>query len=195
MKCLLATIFVITILPALLLSLDTGSAVENNNKVLQAIDISTTNSLQAVKVLKDLVNKNPEWDYPWLVIGDIFDKAYSLSNAIDAFETALKLNLRQQETILFTTYNRLGNLYAKKGKIEISRKYFIKAKKIKGDNQLVSSIKNLENYEEALRETNFYKKIRLLDGILIEKPDWIACGLELASLLEKSGNYGLAKKE
>lgn len=172
------------------------------NRINQGLQLSRNKPLQAIKVFRDIIKRRPAWDYPHILLADIYDRNFLINEAIKEFRTALRLGNRSQFMVAKLNY-KLGNLHARAGRLDQAEKYFRKAHSInKYDKQVSKALRAFSFYKTAMttyqasmkKKQHVEQTIRNLDRALQLKQDWISCSVRMARLLERIGDVFAARR-
>lgn len=112
----------------------------------KGFDVVDSNPYQASLQFKKAIAVAPKWDYPYILLADIYDKNYLLKEGIATYEKAIHLGI-SQPGLKFKIYHQLGLLYVKNGQLDKAEKYLKMVKHGKVDSELVS----LEQLREAMK--------------------------------------------
>jgi hypothetical protein len=169
---------------------------DRDDVIKEALSVSPYDPIHSAELLQSLIRQYPDWDYPYLVLADIYDRNAVISESIRCFEKGLVLNSQLPEFMHFKVLYRLGDLHARLGHLTNALQYFRKASVLKPDDkQLKNSLDALVAWIKAVSISNTSERIEALDRVLQKRPGWIVCDLELAQSLMKEGSFYPARKE
>jgi tetratricopeptide (TPR) repeat protein len=156
------------------------------NHIGKGFDIIDTDPFQASKEFKLAIVNSPNWDYPYILLANLYDSYFLIKDAIENYERAISLGISQRG-LRFDVYSHLGCLYAKDGDLERAKRYFniadsISPGRLKNEFQALI----LMQKAEKIMQTNRLSAIPLLRQVIGLQKDWVyAYGL-LAEIYKNS---------
>lgn len=158
--------------------------------------LSDSNPVQTEKFLLKAIHEDPKWDYPHLLLADLYDKNYVVNNAIQSYLTVINLGI-SQPSFKFKIYSRLGILNLMLGHLKSAKNFLQKAQKLKRNaSEIRTALHQISLIEKAsdLLISDPSQAESLLTNALSQKKDLFIAYKLLAKMKESQGKNQDAQK-
>ncbi|OHD57150.1 MAG: hypothetical protein A2Y33_09510 [Spirochaetes bacterium GWF1_51_8] len=187
----------VTLLSLMFMSLCfVGTVFPDQQKSMQwigkGLTFQKTDPYRASLEFKKAIESSPQWDYPYILIADLYNKNFCLSEAVRNYEKALKLGL-SQKGLEYQVYSELGLLYIKTGEYA-KAKDTIKAAQKKKPGKLDQAEADLSLLIETVTmlSNSPFGAIPVLKEVLERHPDWVSVYVHLAAAVGLMGDMNAA---
>jgi len=154
----------------------------------KGLNLQKTQPFTASLELKKAIDKAPKWDYPYILLADLYQKNSLFTEAIENYRKAIKIGL-SQKGLEFQVYSDLGLLYLKTGDFKLAGE-FLKTAAKKKQGKLNDILKDLEeaNLARGLISDSPAQAIEVIAKLIERHSDWLCLYLMQAEAFEKTGD-------
>ena len=88
-------LYSVIILIFLFVSVQYSSQEDSMKFINKSYNLVSKNPYLAGQELKKAIEASPEWDYPYILLADLYDANYIVGKAIELYEKAIKIGITQ----------------------------------------------------------------------------------------------------
>jgi len=162
--------------------------------ISKSMAYAATDPYLASLSLRKAIKASPRWDYPYILLGNLYDVNMVFTLARETYKKALKIGIKQH-FLRYKVYLSLAGIYCTLGKPDMAVKYYEKARSMRSGNRAIKiKLILLKLFKNALNmeKTNSTKSIQIYKRILRNDPGFIAAGYKIGLLLERQARLTAA---
>jgi tetratricopeptide (TPR) repeat protein len=160
----------------------------------KGLNLLKTQPYLAGQELKKAIDSAPQWDYPYILLADLYQKNSLFTEAIHHYEKAVKIGL-SQKGLEFQVFSDLGLLYLKTGDFKKAAEMLKQASKKKPGklNELLTDLDVMIRAQEMITN-NPGQAAEVLAKLIERHSDWLYLYAMQADALAGMGDTGGAMK-